>query len=189
MHRLAPRAILPAAFVCLSLALGLGACDDPLGLGDPEIAADSIDLRVAQLNADTPSAIDILTRPPGLRYPERSVDAQEWDVQLRRSGGSLILAPFTLLGGSRAAGVRLATEAFLEIDEAPRRRADYSIEPITLQEGATYFIRSRNLNCVKFGALKVVDLDVAEGTGRFAIRSNTVCDDERLPLPETTTDD
>ncbi|HEX2205327.1 MAG TPA: hypothetical protein VHG91_18605 [Longimicrobium sp.] len=184
MHRTLSRTALLLALSLLPLSLALGGCDDPLGLGDAQIAADSIDLELASPGSVDPSAIDVLSNPPGLRYPERSVDAQEWDVQLRRAGAGFVLAPFTSLGGSRAAGIVRSGTDYAAVDEAPRGRSQYSLDPVSIQEGATYFIRSRNLNCVKYGVVKVVDLDAAAGTGRFVIRSNIACDDERLPLPD-----
>lgn len=177
-------ALLAPLLACAPL---LGACDDNGFLSEVILSPDTA--TVALPGASVGSALDFVRVSSNrlVRMPERLEDAEQWDVALRRNeAGTLVLRPYTPAGGGlRGAGLALATEAFEQIDEAPRGDSSYGSNPLPVTANATYLVRSRQftgtgLVCVKYAKLKAVTVDNAAGTARFAMVINDGCDDERL---------
>ncbi|HYW05537.1 MAG TPA: hypothetical protein VE913_01200 [Longimicrobium sp.] len=170
----------------LPLAVLASACNDATGFGNASITADSsVVLRSASSAIDGPSAVD--ARGLILVSPERPEAAGQWDFALRQNGNtfSLVSAPAGISSGFARAGLRRSTETFERIEEAPRRRSEYSEEPTVLAEGASYTFRSRQYatqfsTCFNYGKLAVVKLDPAAGTATLAMAVNDNCDDARL---------
>jgi hypothetical protein len=177
-------ALLAPLLACAPL---LSACDDNGFLSELILSPDTA--TVALPGASVGSALDIVRVSSNrlVRMPERLEDAEQWDVALRRNeGGALVLRPFRPVGGGlRGAGIAVASEAFEQIEDAPRGDASYGTDPVAVTEGASYFVRSRQFSgtgvvCVKYAKLKAVTVNQAAGTARFAMVINDGCDDERL---------
>jgi hypothetical protein len=176
-------ALLAPLLACAPL---LGACDDNGLLSELILSPDTA--TVALPGSSVGSALDIVRTTSNrlVRMPERLEDAEQWDVALRRTeAGALVLRPYIPVSGARGAGLAPTSEAFEQIDEAPRGDGSYSSNPVLVTAGATYFLRSRQFSgnglvCVKYAKLKVVTVDPAAGTARFAMVINDGCDDERL---------
>lgn len=177
-------ALLASLMACAPL---LSACDDNGFLAELVLSPDTA--VVGLPGSSTGSAIDIVRPTAGaqlIRNPERLEDAEQWDVALRRTDAGLVLRPFQPVGSQlRGAGIAVADRAFEQIDEAPRGDGAYGRDPIPVTANGVYFIRSRQFSstgivCVKYAKLKVLALDVAAGTVRFATVINEGCDDERL---------
>lgn len=184
---------IPAFLSLLALAaLGAGvtACDDNSLLSEPRIVSDTVALAVPVAGGAVASAIDLVRLAPPFsfrRFPEQFSDAQQWDVALRRTEGGLALRPFSVPGaGLRGAGIAVASADFDQLSRAPRGTAQYRFETTPIAAGATYVLRSRQYGgqaggvCVKYAKLKVVEMDAAAGTARFAVAVNENCEDERL---------
>ncbi|HEX8431468.1 MAG TPA: hypothetical protein VF625_09280, partial [Longimicrobium sp.] len=158
----------------LPLAVLASACNDSTGFGNARLTADSaVVLRSPNSTVDGPSAID--TRGLILVSPERPEAAGQWDFALRQNGNafSLVSAPAGISSGFARAAIRRSTETYERIEEAPRRRAEYSEEPTVLEQGASYTFRSRQYAtqfsiCFNYGKLSVVRLDPAAGTATLA---------------------
>lgn len=111
-----------------------------------------------------------------------------WDFALLERDGGFVLAPERALTGSESrAGIAQSNESALEaVREAPGDTASYSREPVPIQEGAIYIMRSRRASCFTFGTgvyyakLKALEVDPAAGTFRFAIVRNPNCNDRAL---------
>jgi hypothetical protein len=178
-------ALLAPLLACAPL---LSACEENGLLAELILSPDTA--TVALPGASVGSALDIVRtqRDRLVRRPELLEDAEQWDVALRRNeAGALVLRPFVPVSGSglRGAGLALASEAFEQIDEAPRGDGAYSTAPVAVSAGASYFLRSRQFSgngivCVKYAKLRVVSVDQTAGTARFAMVINDGCDDERL---------
>lgn len=176
------RAILLFAFVLVPSALALGACEDPFDLGDPVLKSDSVRLAAPTSQVNIPTAIDI-NNGNALRRPELPSDANAWDFQLRQDGGTFSLVPIATEGRSRGAGLRVADRPFDTAEEAPRGRGEYTRGPLAITPGQSYYLQSREAQgsfCVKYGILKVISVSADSGTARLVVRSNQLCDDERL---------
>lgn len=177
-------ALLAPLLACAPL---LSACEENGLLAELILSPDTA--TVALPGASVGSALDIVRtqRDRLVRRPELLEDAEQWDVALRRNeAGALVLRPFTPVGaGLRGAGLAPATEAFEQIEEAPRGDGAYATTPLPVTAGASYLLRSRQFSssgivCVKYAKLKAVTVDQAAGTVRFAMVINDGCDDERL---------
>jgi hypothetical protein len=183
--RLRSLALLLPLIACAPL---LVACEDDGFLTDAVILPDTA--RISLPGGSTGSAIDIV-RPNSasqlVRFPERVVDAEQWDVALRRTdAGGLELRPYQPLGGgSSGAGIAVGSGSFETIEKAPRGTAAYQRDPLPIAVNGVYFIRSRQFSgggiaCVRYAKLRVLELDAAAGTARIALVINVGCDDERL---------
>jgi hypothetical protein len=179
---------IPAVVVLLPfLALGpaLAACGDSTGV-ERLILSDTLTVGVPGAAGNPASAIDLVRIAPPytlLRRPEQIVDAQQWDFALRESGGGFALRPYAPEGGGlQNAGIARSSTDYDQLDNAPRGTGPYTYEAVAIAEGATYAVRSRQYGggCAKYGKLKVVELDAAEGTARIALTLNDGCEDERL---------
>lgn len=171
----------------LACAPLLSACDDNGFLSELILTSDTA--TVALPGGSVGSALDIArTNTTRLvRSPERLEDSEQWDVALRRDpSGALVLRTYVPVGGGlRGAGIARASEAFEQIEDAPRGDGSYGTAPVPVTEGAVYFIRSRQftgtgLLCVRYAKVKAVSVDSTAGTARFALVINEGCDDERL---------
>ena len=168
-------AVLPVA--------SLAACDDTSSaFGAPSLSGDSTLVPRAPtfVGADVASALDATV--PAAVAPELPQYAGQWDFALRQNGSTFRLV--TLDTGSPVSRPGLAPRqgVFTEIEEASRRRSEYSDSTVTINEGSVFTFRTRfrNNQCFSYGKLRVVDLDVALGTARFDVVVNRNCDDERL---------
>lgn len=170
----------------LPLAVLASACGDATGLGTPLLQADTaVVLRSPTSDAGGPSGID--SRSLILVSPERPEAAGQWDFALRQSGTTftLVSAPAALGSSLARALLRPSTDSFDDIDDAPRRRSEYSEQPVTIAVGSTFTFRSRQFAttygvCFNYGKLAVAALDPAAGTARLKLLVNVNCDDPRL---------
>lgn len=179
-------ALLASMFVGAPL---LSACDDNGLLGTLLLSPDTAVIGLPGGTVAEGSAIDIV-RSAGdfdlVRNPELVTDAEQWDLALRRTPTGLAFLPFTPVASSlRGAGIATTTRAFDAIDKAPRGNSSYSSQPVAVTAGGVYLLRSRQFStsgllCVKYARLRVVEVNEAAGTVRFAIVINEGCDDERL---------
>jgi hypothetical protein len=175
-----------AAVIALTLALPLGACSDTSGFG--QVLLFSSDVKLAAPTADSatvPSALDITQENVG-RYPERISDAGQWDVALRQSGGALYLHPLPATLRRVAAGlVGPESRSFDDLDEAPSS-SHYSDSTVVVQEGSSYFLKSRQVvsqfgtACVFYAKAKAKEVNAAAGTATFTVTVNETCNDRRL---------
>jgi hypothetical protein len=171
----------------LFAASALGACDDDPLFPDVEISTDTVTLTVPGTTAA--SALDLARAQVPftlLRRPERVEDAGEWDIALRRGGAGLLFYPFDQPGSPfRGAGIRLSSDDFDTIDEAPRGTTAYGEQSVAVIVNQVYLFRSRQYPtsgglCVNYARAKVLSTDAAAGTARVALVINRNCDDERL---------
>lgn len=165
----------------------LGACDDDPLLGDVQLSTDTVTITVP--GNLQPSALDLAraTLPfTLLRRPELVQDAAEWDIAVRRTGAGLSFLPFDQPGSPyRGAGIRVTTENYDAIQEAPRAVGAYGDQLVPVTVNGVYLFRSRQYPtqggaCLNYARARVLAVDVAAGTVRLAIVINRNCDDERL---------
>ena len=177
-------------FACLPL---LAACDDGLG---PSFWSDLPDTLVIHSASRVEyvglvSAVDITADPVTPLPLEVPGLTNNWDFVLLDQGGSLVLAPSTVVPGatSRARIATILNQTLESITEAPRDTALFSAAPVQLRPDAVYIIRSRRSSCgfstgVRYAKLKPVEINVPRGTLRFAVVRNPYCDDRALVPPE-----
>ncbi|HEU0013650.1 MAG TPA: hypothetical protein VFQ45_08190 [Longimicrobium sp.] len=178
------------ALLALTLAAAMSACEGDSFLTDATVIRDTIELAAPGSSAELASAIDITNAANGIavRRPERLEDAQQWDLALRTTeSGGLALRTFEAPGqGLRGAGLSLQTTDFEALERAPRNSSEYTSGLVNIAVGNVFTVRSRQFGtslgfaCTTFAKLKVVAVDAAAGTARFAIMANAGCDDERL---------
>jgi hypothetical protein len=176
------------ALIALAAAtLPLAGCENSL-FGDAVLAGDTVTLTVPSVEGNEPSAVDFGGgQLPSLRRPEQSTDANQWDFQLRLEDGGFVFVPIETLGSFRGAGIRRTNDDFDRATRAPGGSGEYTFATIELEEGATYYVRSREVpsfGCIKYGIMKVLELDEAAGTAELAFRTNTQCGDDRLELDD-----
>jgi hypothetical protein len=173
-------------FAAALSAPAVAACDDPTSfLNEPTLRADSALVVRAPTAAgpDAPSAFN--GAGPTVVSPERPQFAGQYDFALRQSGGTFrFVALETPTRGARP-GIMASTTPFENIDEASRRRSEYSDSSLVLATGASYIYRTRQYQspvgpCFNYGKLKVLALDPALGTASLQVLVNLNCDDERL---------
>lgn len=177
--------LLASLFACAPL---LSACDDSGLLGTLILSSDTTAIGLPGGNAEG-SAIDIV-RSSGdfdlVRNPERLTDAEQWDFALRSTGTGFVFRPFTPVASSlRGAGMAVSTRSFEALEDAPRGNSSYSSDPVPVTLNGVYLLRSRQFLsgssvCVKYAKLRVVEINQAASTVRFAVVINEGCDDERL---------
>lgn len=165
----------------------LGACGDDPFFPDVQISTDTVTLTVP--GTEAASALDLARAQVPftlLRRPERVEDAAEWDIALRRGGAGLLFLPFDQPGSPfRGAGIRLVSDDYDTIEEAPRATTAYGEQSVAATVNQVYLFRSRQYPtssglCVNYARAKVLSTDAAAGTARVAIVINRNCDDERL---------
>jgi hypothetical protein len=178
-----------ALLVGLPLFSALTACDDPLARGPVLLLQDTVVIAVPTEGLDRASAIDLIREAaPGLlRFPERAEHAGQWDFALRRSDGGLAMRTFDPGLGRARPGIAETGETFEQMRLAPISSARYVSDPVTLTEGASYYLRSRpgavfGATCLRFGRMRVLALDLVAGTAELALAINDGCNDERLVL-------
>lgn len=171
------------------LATTLAACDDPFGGREPILTADTVTL--AAPSADSlrlGSGLNLLGLPLVV-FPERIGDAfpqPNWDLALRATDGQLLLRPSPT--DERRSGARITRARAVDFDDsrtAPESRDEYETEPVVLETGRVYFVRSRTygqvgVRCVNYAKIQPLELSPAAGTARLAIVLNSSCNDRRL---------
>jgi hypothetical protein len=175
-----------ASVLSFALAVSLGACqDDPYGLNQVLIAQDTVKLAAPTADSlSVGSALDVTTAN-AVRFPERSSDAQAWDVALRQSGGQLYLRPYPGSPTQIGAGIVGPTsDVFESVKTAPSRN-QYGDSAVVVQEGKTYLLRSRQFAetgvvCVRYAKITPVLVNAAAGTARIAVATSAQCNDRRL---------
>jgi hypothetical protein len=178
--------LVTASALAFALAAPLAACnDDPYGLNQVIIAADTVKLAAPTADSLTVgSALDV-TSTNATRFPERSSDALAWDVALRVSGGQLYLRPYPGSVSQIGAGIVGPTsDVFADVKTAPSRN-QYGDTTVVVQEGKTYLVRSRQFGesgivCVRYSKITPVEVKPAAGTVRLAVATNVGCNDRRL---------
>jgi hypothetical protein len=167
--------------------LPIVACDDDLGLDDWSATPDTTTIfslsRVDLIGR--PSAYDFIGHIP---VEVESVGATgNWDVALRHEGSQLALVPAGGFEGqtSRAGLALMPNVTFEDLGEAPGDTAAFTREPVMVQEGQVYVVRTRRASCgfttgVRYGKLKIIAVDPAAGTLRFASLVNPFCNDRNL---------
>jgi hypothetical protein len=177
------RAVFASALLLASAAaLVTAGCDDPLGLGEPVLARDTVFMGTPTSTSTRPTAIDLADNNAP-RRPELPVHAELWDFQLRQTGNTLFLASNPGRDTQRPAGIATASRDIEQLEEAPTSRDDYQETPIALAVGTTFVAHSRDVgsfSCVKYAKLKVLALDPAAGEASLVVVSNQGCGDDRL---------
>lgn len=178
-----------ALALLLPLASGLAACDDPFGGREAFLVSDTVTLAAPSTDSlNMGSALNLLGA--GLVvFPERIGDAfpqPSWDVALRVVDGQLLLRPSPT--DARRIGARITRARdvdFAGSRRAPESREEYAVDPVALEVGRVYFVRSRaygqaGIRCVNFAKVQPLELSAAAGTARFAVVANGICNDRRL---------
>lgn len=175
----------------LSLAVTTTACRDDLGLDDWVAIPDTVTLysmsRPELLGQ--PSAYDFINHL--VMRVEALSAAGNWDVAVRDSGSSLVLAPaasFTGQTQSRAA-LAIVNRSFDELAEAPADTSQFSTAPVLLEPGQVMAVRTRRAPCafsnsVRYAKLRILEVDAAAGTVKFESITNPFCNDRKLIPPE-----
>lgn len=167
------------------------ACDDSLDLGTWDATPDT----VALYSLSRP---DLLGFPSGYDFANRRVIEVEqpgatdnWDVALAQQDNALQLVPAGAFQGqtSRAGIATITGQPFDAVTEAPSDTARFSAQPVTLQPGGVYVIRTRRVVCgfgtaVHYAKIQAVTVDPADGIATFAVVANPFCNDRSFIPPE-----
>jgi hypothetical protein len=167
--------------------LPMVACDDETGLDDWAAAPDTITLFSLSREdlIGRPSAYDFVTHR--LREVESVLATNAWDVALRHEGNQLALVPAGgFQGQTSRAGLALTASTTLEqLTEAPADTAAFTRNPVLIQVGQVYALRTRRENCgfttgVRYGKLKVISANPTTGALTFESIVNPICNDRNL---------
>lgn len=175
------------------VVLIVSACDDPFG---PSIWDDTPE-EVLLYSASRPeyiglvSAVDI-TLVPVIALPIESPGLTgNWDFALTDHDGGLALVPAGAFEGldSRARIGVDTVRAFEDIAQAMRDTTLYTADPVPVELGNVYIIRSRRSACgvsrgYRYAKLRPTAIDVAAGTLEFEIVRNPYCDNRSFVPPE-----
>lgn len=144
------------------------------------------------------SRTDLLGFPSAYDFVNRVVIKVEnpgatgtWDVVLAGgAAGPLQLVPAGAFEGqtSRAGIALINGQTFEALTTAPSDTAAFSSQPVTIQTGGVYVVRTRRYACsfstaVNYAKVKAVAVDPAAGTARFAVVRNPYCNDRSFVPP------
>jgi hypothetical protein len=175
----------------LALTLGSTACGDDLGLGSWIIIPDT-------------SLIYSLSRPELLGQPsaydfvqlrrlviESPGSTGIWDVALAEQNGAFVFIPSSAFPGINSrTGLSLTTNTTLEsLTRAPGDTASYGNQPVVLQVGGIYVVRTRSEACPGFGTgsryakFEVLSVEPDIGAVRIVAIRNPLCSNRDLVPP------
>jgi len=180
----------------LAVALLTAACDDPFANRAWPDLPDTLMVFSAYRPeyAGKPSAVSLTGSFVALVAIEDFGVTNQWDFMLGEESGNLLWVPSSVVPGredSRSSIAKMDGVTSLdEVRRAPEPGGDrYTKEPVVLEEGAVYVLRSRRSDvCYSRGSnyakMQVVALDHALGTVEFAIVRNPYCDNRDLVSPD-----
>ncbi|MHB1167923.1 MAG: hypothetical protein ACYC28_01415 [Longimicrobiales bacterium] len=179
----------------LAAALLTAACDDPFANPAWSDVPDTVTVFSAYRSeyAGRPSAINLTGNFLSLVAIDELGAALEWDFMLGEEGGDLLWIPSSVVPGredSRSSIASMDAMSLEEVRRAPEPNGDrYTKEPVALEEGAVYVLRSRRSSTCyirgsNYAKMKVVDLDFALGTAEIEIVRNPYCDNRDLVPPD-----
>lgn len=177
----------------LLLILVLAACDDPFGPAVWDATPDTMLLYSASRAEylGFPSALDITSVPVQPVPLEAPSVTGNWDLALLDNAGGLALAPSGAFAGleSRARIAVLANRTLDSVTQASRDTTTYTADPVQIELGNVYVVRSRRASCgissgYRYAKLRPVEINVAAGTYRFEIVRNPYCDNRSFIPPE-----
>lgn len=177
------------------VVLVFAACEDPFG---PSIWDDTPQeiLIYSASRAEyigLASAVDIATPQAVIALPiEAPGLTGNWDFALIDHEGGLALVAAGAFEGleSRARiGVDTTMRTFEEVTEAMRDTAQYTVDPVPVELGNVYVVRSRRASCgvssgYRYAKLRPTAINVAAGTLEFEIVRNPYCDNRSFVPPE-----
>jgi hypothetical protein len=173
-------AVLPA------LVLLAGCRDDPFEIPWEENPFETTIYALDRPELNRPSGFDMSRRARVIiEGPEAG---GRWDFAVDRQDGGMVLLPPRVLGvTSRAAIAPIPGVSYDDVREAPRDTLAYiSREPVPLQHGTIYVIRTHQQadafgrQCVFYGRVEPVEMDVETGTFRFRSDTSPECNNRRL---------
>lgn len=191
----------PSSFVRTLSALAIAAlvfigCEDPYGPEDWEAVPDTVSLFSLSRpeHQNLPSGYDLLPGYNGQRLAVEIAGASgNWDFALIDGEGTLQLIPAGINKElASGAGIALLDEGdFDEVKRVPGDPSRYKdAEAVPLELGRVYAVRSRSYyaytgeNCMLYGKLAPVEIDLDEGELRFEIIRNPNCNDRSLVPPK-----
>lgn len=175
----------------LVVAAGLAACGDSTGLGIWDATPDTVTLFSA-------SRTDLLGHASGYDFVNLTVvrvenpgAADTWDVLLSgNAAGPLQLVPASAFVGqtSRAGIATISGQTFDGLTSAPSDTSAFISQPVAIQSGGIYVVRTRRYSCsfstaVNYAKVKAVAVDPVAGTARFAVVRNPNCNDRSFVPP------
>ncbi len=179
----------------LAAAVFTAACDDPFANPAWSDVPDTVTVFSAYRPeyAGMPSAINLTGNFLSLVAIEDLGAATEWDFMLGDAAGALLWIPSSVVPGqedSRSSIAAMDASSLDEVTRAPEPTADrYTKEPVALEEGAVYVLRSRRSSTCyvrgsNYAKMKVIALDFALGTAELEIVRNPYCDNRDLVPPD-----
>lgn len=184
--------MLSFVIVASSLVFGGTACGDPTsGFFDPAMVSDTVDIGVAGIAPEGMASALAVTASGGFidgpRFPERAIDAGNWDFALGVRDDQIVFLPPRAFGFDGRAGIigPLTGRTLADLRDVPSP-ADFQTDtPIPVSEGEVYVVRSREFSsgfggCVQYGKFEPIDVDAESGVVRIVIETNARCYDTRL---------
>jgi hypothetical protein len=111
-------------------------------------------------------------------------------VAVRHENGALALMPASGFQGqqSRAALAVVTGSTFEGLEEAPGDTARFVSSAVVVTPGQVLAVRTRRAPCafsnsVRFGKIKILEVDAAAGSVRFETIVNPFCNDRSLIPP------
>lgn len=137
-----------------------------------------------------PAALDAVF-PPATPVPIEF--GASWDFALAEQDGEFVMLPrsATETDDTTAALAMIGEVTLDEVIEAPPN-SEFSTQPIPIEIGTVYVLRTRRASCSqftslsgpRFGKLEAVAVDAEEGTFDFAVVVNPQCNDRELVPPD-----
>lgn len=174
-------------------ALSLGGCGDPFGplTWDATPATASIWSASRLELLGRPSAFDFALSA-GPVYIEGQGATASWDVVLVDHEGSLALAPASYFGQNLRVGIATRPNSTLaDVRRAPSDTAAYLREPVRVELGTVYVIRTRVDVCesgytsgTRYAKLQPVTIDQQGGSLTFELVRNPYCSNRNFIPPD-----
>jgi hypothetical protein len=177
----------------LVLPVALAGCGDSLGLATWSATPDTVTLfslsRPELLGR--PSAYDFVLLTP--INVESSSATGNWDIVLEERSGAFVMVPASNFPTvTSRAGIALQANATTleQVTEAPSDTSLFRRDPVPIQPGSVYVVRSRRESCATLGSgvfyakIRALTIDASVGTFVFEVVRNPYCNDRKLIPPE-----
>jgi len=176
--------------VGLAVALAVAGCgDDPFQINWEENPQETVLFALDREELNRPSGFNMLERRSVI--VEAPAAEGRWDFAVDRQDGGFVLLPPNLLGVQSRAGIAsIPGVEWDDVREAPRDTLAFNMDaPVPTEPGTIYVVRTHQQmdlfgrQCVFYGKLEPIEMDVDQGVFRFRHDTNPRCNDRSLVAP------
>lgn len=178
-------------YLVLALTAVTAACGDDLGPVNWSDVPDTLQI----FSVSRPDLLGMPSAFDGVTLRRVSVEqGASWDFALAERDGGFVMLPLSATenADTLAALATIGDDVTLDdVTEAPPR-SDFVNEPVPIETGTVYVLRTRRARCSsissltgpRYGKLKAIAVDAEEGTYEFEVVVNPRCNDRALIPPD-----